>query len=140
VAVPHGHGERILFVDDEPIVARSTEELLKRLGYAVTCCEQSEDALEQFHRAPREFDLIVTDWAMPGMSGTELASAMRETRPDIPILLMSGFVDSTVQQAAKMIGIDEVLVKPVNPELLAQAIAQVLARGAKAAKGGAGQT
>jgi len=53
---------------------------------------------------------------------------------------MSGFVDSTVQQAAKMIGIDEVLVKPVNPELLAQAIAQVLARGARAAKGGAGQT
>jgi PAS domain S-box-containing protein len=139
VAVPHGHGERILFVDDEPIVARSTEELLKRLGYAVTCCEQSENALEQFRRAPREFDLIVTDWAMPGMSGTELVSAMRETRPDIPMLLMSGFVDSTVQQVAKMIGIDEVLVKPVNPELLAQAIAQVLARGARAAKDGAGQ-
>ena len=135
MTVPHGHGERILFVDDEPIVARSTEEFLKRLGYVVTRCEQSDDALARFRRAPQEFDLIVTDWAMPGMSGTELVSAMRETRPDIPMLLMSGFVDSTVQLAAKAIGIGEILIKPVNPELLAQAVAQVLARGTKAAVG-----
>jgi len=135
MTVPHGHGERILFVDDEPIVARSTEEFLKRLGYVVTRCEQSDDALARFRRAPQEFDLIVTDWAMPGMSGTELVSAMRETRPDIPMLLMSGFVDSTVQLAAKAIGIGEILIKPVNPELLAQAVAQVLARGTKAGVG-----
>ena len=131
-AVPHGHGERILFVDDEPIVARSTEEFLKRLGYVVTRCEQSDLALTRFRAAPREFDLIVTDWAMPGMSGTELVSAMRETRRDIPMLLMSGFVDATVQHAAKTIGIDEILIKPVNPELLAQAVAQVLARRTQA--------
>jgi len=129
VAVPHGHGERILFVDDEPIVARSTEEFLKRLGYVVTCCEQSEDALARFRRAPVDFDMIITDWAMPGMSGTELVSAIREIRPDIPMLLMSGFVDSTLQHTAKTIGIGEILIKPVNPELLAQAVAQVLARG-----------
>jgi CheY-like chemotaxis protein len=135
-AIPHGYGERILFVDDEPIVARSTEEFLKRLGYRVTRCEQSEDALARFRHAPGEFDLIVTDWAMPGMSGTELVLAMRETRPDIPMLLMSGFVDSTVQHAAKTIGISEILIKPVNPELLAQAVAQVLARETKAGNGG----
>jgi PAS domain S-box-containing protein len=128
LAIPHGHGERILFVDDESIVARSTEEFLKRLGYVVTRCEQSADALARFHRAPREFDLIITDWAMPGMSGTELVSAIHEVRPDIPMLLMSGFVDSTVQLAAKSLGIGEILIKPVNPELLAQAVAQMLAR------------
>ena len=133
--IPHGHGERILFVDDEPIVARSTEEFLKRLGYVVTRCEQSGDALARFRREPREFDLIVTDWAMPGMSGTELVTAVREIRPEIPMLLISGFVDSTVQFAAKTIGIGEVLIKPVNPELLAQAVAQMLARGNKAAAG-----
>ena len=132
LAVPHGHGERILFVDDEPIVARSTEEFLKRLGYAVTRCEQSEDALARFSRAPRDFELIITDWAMPGMSGTELVSAIREIRPDIPMLLMSGFADSTVQHAAKTIGIGEILIKPVNPELLAQAVAQVLVLGTRA--------
>jgi CheY-like chemotaxis protein len=126
-----------LFVDDESIVARSTEEFLKRLGYVVTRCEQSADALARFHRAPREFDLIITDWAMPGMSGTELVSAIHEVRPDIPMLLMSGFVDSTVQLAAKSLGIGEILIKPVNPELLAQAVAQMLARETKA---GAGRT
>jgi CheY-like chemotaxis protein len=132
VVIPHGHGERILFVDDEPIVARSTEEFLKRLGYTVTCCEQSEDALARFRRAPMEFDLIITDWAMPGMSGTELVSAIREVRPNIPMLLMSGFVDSTLQHTAKTIGIGDILIKPANPELRSQAIAQMLDRGNKA--------
>jgi PAS domain S-box-containing protein len=134
-AIPHGHGEQILFVDDEPIVARSTEEFLKRLGYAVTRCEQSDDALARFRREPRQFDLVITDWAMPGMSGTELVTAVHEIRPDIPMLLMSGFVDSTVQSAARTIGVGEILIKPVNPELLAQAVAQVLARGNKVGVG-----
>jgi len=133
-AIPHGHGERILFVDDEPIVGRSTEELLKRLGYAVTRCGQSEEALARFRLTPQDFDLIITDWAMPGMSGTELVSAMKEVRPDIPMLLMSGFVGALVEETAKMMGIGEVLVKPVNPELLAQAVDLVLSRAAKAGK------
>ena len=129
--IPHGHGERILFVDDEPIVGRSTEELLKRLGYTVTRCGQSEEALARFRQTPREFDLIITDWAMPGMSGTELISAMHEIRSDIPMLLMSGFVGAMVEKTAKVIDIGEILVKPVNPELLAQAVALILSRATK---------
>jgi CheY-like chemotaxis protein len=129
--VPHGHGERILFVDDEPIVGRSTEELLKRLGYTVTRCGQSEEALARFRETPRDFDLIITDWAMPGMSGTELVSAMRGIRSDIPMLLMSGFVNSLVEKTAKMMGIGEILIKPVNPELLSQTVALILSRAAK---------
>ena len=127
-AIPPGQGQRILFVDDEPIVARATEEFLKRLGYVVTRCEESSDALARFRNGPEGFDLIVTDWAMPGMSGTELVSAIREIRPNIPMLLMSGFVDSSVQQSARSTGISEILIKPVNPELLAQVVAQVFAR------------
>jgi PAS domain S-box-containing protein len=130
--VPHGHGERILFVDDEPIVGRSTEELLKRLGYTVTSCGQSEEALTKFRQAPQDFDLIITDWAMPGMSGTELVSAIQAVRPDIPMLLMSGFAGALVEKTAKTMGIGEVLIKPVNSELLAQAVALVLSRAAKA--------
>ncbi len=127
-AVPHGHGERILFVDDEPIVGRSSEEFLKRLGYKVTRCEQSREALELFRGAPHDFDLIITDWAMPDMSGTELVSAMHRVRPDIPMLLMSGFVSATMEKAAKTMGVREVLVKPVDPELLAQVVTIVLSR------------
>ena len=130
-AIPHGHGERILFVDDEPIVGKSAEEFLKRLGYAVTRCEQSEDALARFRQTPRDFDLIITDWAMPGMSGTELVSEIQAVRRDVPMLLMSGFVGALVEKTAKMMGIGEVLVKPVNPELLAQAVDMILSRAAK---------
>ena len=133
-AIPHGHGERILFVDDEPIVGRSTEELLKRLGYLVTRCVQSEEALARFRQTPRDFDLIITDWAMPGMSGTELVSAMHEVRPDIPMLLVSGFVGALLEETAKKMGIGEILVKPVNPELLAQIVDMMLSRVAKADK------
>jgi PAS domain S-box-containing protein len=128
--IPHGNGERILFVDDEPIVGKSAEEFLKRLGYAVTRCEQSEDALARFRQTPRDFDLIITDWAMPGMSGTDLVSAMHEVRPDIPMLLVSGFVGPLLEETAKKMGIGEILVKPVNPELLAQAVDMVLSRAA----------
>ncbi len=135
LAIPHGRGERILFVDDEPIVGRPTEEFLKRLGYAVTRCEQSEEALARFRQTPQDFDLIITDWAMPGMSGTELVLAMQEVRPDIPMLLISGFVGPSVEKTAKTMGFGEVLVKPVNPELLAQAVDLVLSRAAKAKAG-----
>jgi two-component system, cell cycle sensor histidine kinase and response regulator CckA len=130
-AIPHGRGERILFVDDEPIVGRPAEEFLKRLGYEVTRCEQSDEALARFRQTPQDFDLIITDWAMPGMSGTELVSAMQEVRPDIPMLLMSGFVGAAVEKTAKAMGFGEVLIKPVNPELLAQAVDLVLTRAAK---------
>ena len=130
--IPHGHGERILFVEDEAIVGKTAEEFLKRLGYAVTRCEQSDDALARFRNAPHDFDLIITDWAMPGMSGTELVSAIQAVRQDIPMLLMSGFVGTLMEKAAMTIGISEVLVKPVNPELLAQAVDLVLSRAAKA--------
>ena len=133
-AIPHGHGERILFVDDETIVGKSAEEYLKRLGYVVTRCEQSEDALERFRRAPHDFDLIITDWAMPGKSGTELLSEIQSIRKDMPMLLTSGYVGALVEKTATTMGIGEVLVKPVNPELLAQVVDLVLSRAAKAGK------
>ena len=107
---------------------------MKRLGYIVTHCGQSEDALDRFRREPQDFDLIVTDWAMPGMSGTELVSAMREVRADIPMLLVSGFVGGLVEETAKKMDVGEVLVKPVNPELLAQTVDLVLTRAARASK------
>ncbi|MGO8766332.1 MAG: PAS domain S-box protein [Limisphaerales bacterium] len=132
MSVPHGNGERILYVDDEPIVGKSTEEFLRRLGYIVTRFDKSDEALERFREAPHAFDLIITDWAMPGMSGTELISAIRQTRPEIPMLLVSGFVGALAEGMAKEAGIAEVLIKPVEMELLAQAVAQVLLRAAKA--------
>ncbi|HEU5397037.1 MAG TPA: PAS domain S-box protein [Verrucomicrobiae bacterium] len=134
LTIPHGRGERILLVDDEPIVGRSGEQMLKRLGYVVTRCEQAEDALDRFRRAPEAFDMIITDWAMPGMSGTELVSAIQEVRPDMPMVLMSGFVGALAENTARMMRNGEVLVKPVNPELFAQTVAGVLSRAIRKAR------
>jgi len=124
--IPRGRGQQILFVDDEPIVGKSMEEFLRRLGYAVTRCEESEEALIKFRQTPQTFDLVVTDWAMPGMSGTELVSGVRNLRPEIPVLLITGFVDTLLQETVKMIGVDDVLLKPVSSELMAQAVARTL--------------
>ncbi len=130
-----GRGERILFVDDEPNLAVVTEKVLTRIGYAVTRFNRAEQALETFREDPYAFELVITDFAMPGMSGTDLAGAILETRGDIPVLLISGFVDQPVHDAALKIGIREVLLKPLSIEGLSDSVSRALA-GARATRGG----
>lgn len=122
-----GRGERILFVDDEQNLAAVTEKVLTRIGYTVTRFSKSDEALECFRCRPDDFDLVITDLAMPGMSGTDLAAALMQLRANIPILLISGFVDPVVQETAHFIGIREVLHKPLSIEALSEAVGRVLA-------------
>ena len=122
-----GQGERILFVDDEQNLAAVTEKVLTRIGYAVTRFNRAEFALEKFREAPGQFELVITDLAMPGMSGLDLASALFQVRADLPILLISGFADQPVHEAAKVIGIREVLMKPLSIEALSDAVTRALA-------------
>lgn len=127
-----GRGERILFVDDELSLAVITEKILTRMGYAVTRFDRAERALERFRETPGDFDLAITDYAMPGMSGTDLAQALLQLRADLPVLLLSGYADQTVHEVARTIGIREVLLKPLAVEGLRQAVSRALA-SAKAA-------
>lgn len=122
-----GRGERVLFVDDEQNLAAVTEKVLARIGYSVTRFAQADLALQRFREDPAEFDLVITDFAMPGMSGTELAQALLQVRPELPVLLISGFVDQPVQEAALLIGIREVLHKPLSIEGLSSAVSRALA-------------
>ena len=122
-----GRGERVLFVDDEQNLAAVTEKVLTRIGYSVTRFAQADLALQRFREDPAEFDLVITDFAMPGMSGTELAQALLQVRPELPGLLISGFVDQPVQEAALLIGIREVLHKPLSIEGLSGAVSRALA-------------
>jgi PAS domain S-box-containing protein len=126
-ALAQGAGQRILFVDDEQNLAAVTEKVLTRIGYAVTRCCQSDEALERFRRTPADFDLLITDLAMPGMSGTDLAAAVLQMRANIPIVLISGFVDPAVRETAHRIGIREVLHKPFAIETLSEAVGRALA-------------
>ena len=114
-------GEHILIVDDEPAIVALLQRMLELRGYRVTAFSSSEEALARFKQTPMEFDAIITDQTMPRMSGLELASAARATRPGIPVVLTTGYVDRT---ALRDLGRDIAGVSPKPFE--AAAIARIL--------------
>ncbi len=123
--LPSGTG-RILFVDDEPIIVNMQKHMLERIGYTVTaeCC--SLKALATFKAAPYEFDAIITDMTMPGMTGDRLARAAKEIRPDIPVLLCTGYSENIGSGDARESGIDDFLMKPVEKATIARTLNKVL--------------
>lgn len=118
--------ERILLVDDEDQIVLMEEQILRRLGYKVTSTTSSLDAFELFRKNPYQFDLVISDQAMPNMAGMQLAAGMMKIRSDIPIILCTGFSDIVNEEQAKAIGIREFIMKPLVKRELAQAIRKVL--------------
>jgi CheY-like chemotaxis protein len=121
-----GQGERILFVDDEPSLARIGDRRLQSLNYQVSAHTDPRKALEHFRDHAGELDLVVTDYTMPGMTGLDLASQLIQIRPDIPIILLTGFVDEMDEPVMQQAGIRRVLRKPVTIEELGRAVREVL--------------
>lgn len=128
ISIPRGQ-ERILFVDDEEDIAQLTEDILSRLGYKVITEVSSLVALRVFRAKPDLFDLVITDMNMPNMTGIELAREMLKVRPDIPIILCTGFSELVTPEKAKSIGIRELMMKPIVMRQLAEAIRRVLDKG-----------
>ena len=127
-SLPYGQG-RLLFVDDEPALVRLGYSVLTQLGYDVTAYTSSVEALAAFQAAPHHFDLVITDYTMPQMTGEALARALRSLRPDIPIILETGFSHTIDAERATALGINAFLLKPWTVRELARTIAQVLAQG-----------
>ncbi len=123
--IPLGN-ERVLFVDDEEFVAVTAFEILTDLGYEVTARTSSVRALDIFRSKPDQFDLVITDQTMPRITGTELAEMMIRIRPDIPVILCTGFSRHEVSEKAKAIGIRELVMKPFSMSEIAQVIRNVL--------------
>jgi PAS domain S-box-containing protein len=121
-----GEGQTILLVDDEEALVRLGEEMLAELGYEPVGFTSSAAALEAFRESPRRFDAVLSDEAMADMNGTDLAKALREIRPDIPIILMSGYVTPLFAARARNIGVAEVLSKPLVARDIARSLAGVL--------------
>jgi signal transduction histidine kinase/CheY-like chemotaxis protein len=121
--------ERILFVDDEKDLSSTCTELLEYQGYKVTSSTSSVEALAIFKGNPETFDLVFTDQAMPEMAGTELAAELLKIRPNIPIILCSGFGTTTSENDAKSIGIRKYCTKPLNESQLVQIVRNVLDDG-----------
>lgn len=127
--LPPGGSERILFVDDEEDLVATTGEMLRRLGYEVVATTGSVEALKLFTAHPGNFDLIITDQTMPLVTGTELIREIRLLRPDVPVLLCSGFMDEdedAICEEARAAGIAEVLRKPVDRDEMARAIRRAM--------------
>jgi PAS domain S-box-containing protein len=119
-------GERILVVDDEELLAVLQKRLLESLGYKVEAIVDSNKALQTFKERPTDFDLIVTDMTMPRMTGTELSAEISKIRPDIPIILCTGYSELIDQKKASDFGINQFFTKPVGMDELAKAIREEL--------------
>jgi PAS domain S-box-containing protein len=121
-----GGTEQILFVDDEEAILSMGKRMLERLGYQVTSRTSSIEALEAFRDSPDKFDLVITDMTMPNMSGDKLSVKLTKIRPDIPVLLCTGFSETMSEEKAASIGIKGFLLKPIVMKDLAQKIREVL--------------
>jgi CheY-like chemotaxis protein/anti-sigma regulatory factor (Ser/Thr protein kinase) len=121
-----GGTERILLVDDEKAAVIAMQPMLERLGYRIMAKTDSLDALNLFREAPEAFDLIITDQTMPHITGKDLALKLMAIRPDIPIILCTGFSEQIDEDGAKEIGIRAFVPKPIVIRQLAHAIREVL--------------
>jgi len=122
---PRGKGQ-ILFIDDEELLMEMGKDLLERLGYTVTCRRSSFEALETFMNDPHQFDLVITDQTMPGMTGIDLARRMLQVRPDIPIILCTGYSNLVSEESAKIVGIREFAFKPLTKSSIAHLVEKIL--------------
>ena len=120
--------EKILVVDDEEAIRQVYKEFLEKYGYVVSTCNDGVQALREFKKRPHHFDVIVTDMTMPGMTGEQLALKLLKIRPDIPIILCTGFSEDISSAAAAEIGIRKFVQKPVASQKLIHMIRDIMAR------------
>jgi CheY-like chemotaxis protein len=118
--------EHILLVDDEKQIVDVVQQMLERLGYLVTVRTRSIEALEVFRASMEKFDLVITDLTMPNMTGDKLAGELMNIRPDIPIILCTGFSEKMSKKRAEALGIKDLLMKPIVKNDLAKTVREVL--------------
>ena len=126
---PPGKGT-ILLIDDEVMLAQLGQRLLQRLGYDVEACTHPKEALDRFREAPQHFDLVITDLTMPEMSGAQLINILRVIRPDLPVLLCTGFGHTLDDGALEDLGVAALLHKPIETPELARCVQAALQRRA----------
>jgi len=123
--VPTGTG-RILFVDDEPPITEMAKKILERLGYQVTARNNSKESLHLFKLEPEGFDLVITDMTMPDMTGDTLAVELMKIRPDLPVVLCTGFSEQIDEERALAMGLRAFLLKPLTRRNLGETVRDVL--------------
>ena len=127
--------ERILFVDDDASIAKMGSKMLEGLGYAVTIRVSSVEAIELFRTRPNDFDLVITDMTMPNMTGDRLAIELMKIRPNIPVILCTGYSKKISDETASKIGIKAFIYKPIVKVDLSKTIRKVLDNAKKKTSG-----
>jgi CheY-like chemotaxis protein len=127
-SLPIGKG-RILFVDDEDALVVLGKEMLEGFGYEVIGATDGMAALDAFYKDPLSFDLVITDYTMPHMTGVELARKVFRIRPGLPLIMCTGFSEMINEEKAKAAGICEFLLKPITRQDMAEVIARALQVG-----------
>jgi PAS domain S-box-containing protein len=123
--IPTGN-ERILYIDDEPVITNLGKRILESLGYGVVARNSSIEALELFKEKKGHFDIVITDMTMPHMTGEKLAEKLMQIRPDIPVILCTGFSFMIDEQKALNMGIRAFISKPMLKQEIAETIRKVL--------------
>ncbi|HPG42010.1 MAG TPA: two-component regulator propeller domain-containing protein [bacterium] len=123
--MPKGH-EHILFVDDEKDIVSLYKQILENLGYVVTAKTNSVESLEEFRKNPGIYNLVITDQTMPNLTGADLSKEILRIRPDMPIILCTGYSESITQEKALALGIREFILKPLTMTTIASAIRRSL--------------
>jgi CheY-like chemotaxis protein len=116
----------VLYVDDEPRLARLEERRLTQLGYVITAVSDGPAALAAFRANPAGFDVIITDYQMPRMTGLDLAREISRIRPELPVILSTGNVDEFSAETLAEAGIRRVVTKPIRMQEISAALAEVL--------------
>ncbi|MEQ8188053.1 MAG: response regulator [Candidatus Eremiobacterota bacterium] len=119
----------ILIVDDEKDIAALTEQMLAKLGYTVTAKTSAQEALDTFKSSPHNFDLIITDYTMPELTGLSLSSEILKIRPDMPVIICTGLFDSPTTERCAETGIKEILEKPVGIKKLSETVQKCIKDG-----------
>ena len=128
-----GGVERLLVVDDDPMLTQMLHAQLRSLGYDVRSTSSSQEALALFQAAPESFDLVITDQTMPELTGEQLIQALRRIRSDIPVILCTGFSHIINAEKARDMGVDAFCLKPLMRQALSRTIQQVFTRRAELA-------
>ncbi len=123
---PEGRGQKILLVDDEPSLTLALQRLLVRLNYRVTTSNNAREAIGWCQKDSAQFDLVITDLSMPEINGLEVARQLRILRPDLPIILASGFSADLSRENLQAAGISDLLEKPISKSVLAEVVGRAL--------------
>jgi CheY-like chemotaxis protein len=125
-----GAGQHVAYVDDDEVIVLMVERLLQQAGYRVTAFRDGHEAVAAIAGRPFDVDLVITDFNMPGYSGLDVALALREVRPDLPVVISSGYITEELQAQAAAAGVRSLMRKQNTMEELLRLVRKILASSA----------